>query len=151
MTGYILSIAGVVLLSALVAMIAPSGKMGEFLKGVTKLVTLFILLAPIGKLAAGDEFIFSVGKIETDEAYLAYCVQELSAQDEAEIVLWLDETYDVVGEADVKRNADATFSYQKIQVTILDFGIYEQDEHIHISEQIEAALETRYGCQAEVM
>lgn len=94
MTGYILSIAGVVLLSALVAMIAPSGKMGEFLKGVTKLVTLFILLAPIGKLAAGDEFIFSVGKIETDEAYLAYCAQELSAQDEAEIVLWLDETYD---------------------------------------------------------
>ena len=81
MTGYILSIAGVVLLSALVAMIAPSGKMGEFLKGVTKLVTLFILLAPIGKLAAGDEFIFSVGKIETDEAYLAYCAQELSAQD----------------------------------------------------------------------
>ena len=151
MTQYILSIVGVVLLLALIAIVAPSGKMGQFLKGATKLVTLFVMLAPLRGLISGEGLTFSVAELETDEAYLAYCAQELAAQDEEEIVLWLDETYGVAGQAQVERNADTTFSYQKIAVTITNFGIYEQDEHIHISEQIENALETRYGCEAEVM
>ena len=38
MKAYILSIAGVVLLSAVITIIAPSGKMGKFLRGAVKLV-----------------------------------------------------------------------------------------------------------------
>lgn len=151
MTEYILSIVGVVLLSSLISLIAPDGKMGHFLKGATKLVTLFVMLAPLGRFVAGEEQMFSVADLKTDQAYMAYCADELAIRDETNIVLWLSKTYGVTGEANVERNPDTTFSYQKIAVTITDFGIYAQDEHIHISEQIEDALETRYGCETEVM
>ena len=52
--------------------------------------------------------------------------------------------------AKVERNADATFSYQKIVVRILDFGISGEDEHIYMIEKIESELESYYGCDAEV-
>lgn len=152
MKAYILSVVGAVLLSAVIAVIAPSGKTGKFLRGATRLVTLFVLLSPLKELLG--ETPLSVGSsssLQADEEYLSYCARELAAEDEQAIGAWIREEYGAESVVRVERNADATFSYQKIQVTILDFGIYEQDEHIHISEQIEAALETRYGCQAEVM
>ena len=43
MKAYILSIAGVVLLAAVITIIAPGGKMGKFLKGAVKLVILFVM------------------------------------------------------------------------------------------------------------
>ena len=60
------------------------------------------------------------------------------------------EEYGVTAEAQVNRRADGEFSYEKILIKITDFGINGQDEHIHISEEIERALESHYGCDAEV-
>ena len=152
MKAYILSVVGAVLLSAVIAVIAPSGKTGKFLRGATRLVTLFVLLSPLKELLGGTPLsVGSSSSLRADDEYLSYCARELAAEDEQAIGAWIREEYGAESVVRVERNADATFSYQKIQVTILDFGIYEQDEHIHISEQIEAALETRYGCQAEVM
>ena len=51
----------------------------------------------------------------------------------------------------VERNADATFSYQKIAVELCGGGISGGDEHIYIIAEIEAALEERFGCDAEVV
>lgn len=152
MKAYILSVVGAVLLSAVIAVIAPSGKTGKFLRGATRLVTLFVLLSPLKELLGGTPLsVGSSSSLQADEEYLSYCARELAAEDEQAIGAWIREEYGAESVVRVERNADATFSYQKIQVTILDFGIYEQDEHIHISEQIENALETRYGCEAEVM
>ena len=47
MKAYILSIAGAVLLSAVITIISPSGKMGKFIKGTSKLLILVIMLAPV--------------------------------------------------------------------------------------------------------
>ena len=62
----------------------------------------------------------------------------------------VQEEYGVTARAQVERRAEAGFAYEKIYVEILDFGIIGQDEHIYMTEQIESALEERYGCAAEV-
>ena len=56
----------------------------------------------------------------------------------------------MTAEVQVNRRADGEFSYEKILIKITDFGIIGQDEHIHISEEIEKMLEARYSCDAEV-
>lgn len=150
MTRYILAIVGVVLVSAIITIIAPGGKMGRFLKGATKLATLVVMLSPLANLTSGEGLTFSVTQLQTDEGYLAHCAGELAQKDADAIAIWIDETYGVTASAQVERSTDATFSYQKIAVVIIDFGIYEQEERIYISEQIQSVLQSRYGCETEV-
>ena len=152
MKAYILSVVGAVLLSAVIAVIAPSGKTGKFLRGATRLVTLFVLLSPLKELLG--ETPLSVGSsssLQADEEYLSYCARELAAEDEQAIGAWILEEYGAESVVRVERNADATFSYQKIAVELCGGGISAGDEHIYIIAEIEAALEERFGCDAEVV
>ena len=150
MKAYILSIAGVVLLAAVITIIAPGGKMGKFLKGAVKLVILFVMVSPLASIFSEGKFAFETAQIGIDEDYLAHCAELLAEEDEAAIIGYLSEEYGVTAEAQVSRRADGEFSYEKILIKITDFGIIGQDEHIHIIEEIEKKLETRYGCDAEV-
>lgn len=150
MKTYILAIVGIVLVSAVITMIAPAGKMGKFLKGATKLAILFVLLLPVKSLLSDGSLTVSGGDMALDRDYLAHCARRLGEEDAAAIVISLEEDYGVTAAAKVERNADATFSYQKIVVRILDFGISGEDEHIYMIEKIESELESYYGCDAEV-
>ena len=150
MKAYILSIAGVVLLSAVITIIAPSGKMGKFLRGAAKLVILFVMVSPIAAFFADGKFSFETSSVSLDEGYLGYCAEQFSEEDETAIAAYLYEEYGVRADVDVLRRADEDFSYEKISVEITDFGIIGQDEHIHMIDEIGEALETRYGCRAEV-
>ena len=150
MKSYILAIVGIVLIAAVIALIAPGGKMGKFLKGATRLAILFVMLLPLRSLLSGGSIAVSGGEAEMDTQYLEYCAEELAREDAAAIVVRLEEECGVTAAVKVERNADATFSYRKIQVLISDFGITDADEHIYMIEKIEAALEAHYGCDAEV-
>lgn len=150
MKAYILSIAGVVLLTAVITIIAPGGKMGKFLKGATKLVILFVMVSPLASWVTEGDLSFQTASIGMDEEYLAHCADRLALSDGAAIGSWLSEEYGVTADVQVSRLADETFSYEKIIVKITDFGINGQDEHIHIIEEVDRVLEERYGCDAEV-
>ncbi len=150
MKAYILSIAGIVLLTALITIVAPGGKVGKFLKGVTKPVILLVMLAPLATLFTGNGTELSAADLPEDKDYLAFCAEELAASDEAAIGRYLQETYGICAQVDVSRSAEAGFPCKKISVNITDFGIIGQDEHIHISEEVVRVLEERYGCEAEV-
>ncbi len=150
MRAYILAIIGIVLLAAAVTLIAPSGKMGKFLKGATRLCILFVMLMPVRALLAGEAPVAVTQEMQTDEDYLAFCAKELAEGDAAAIVLTLEEEYGVTAAVRVVRNADATFSYQKIDVRILDFGISQEEEHIYMMESIREALAAHYGCETVI-
>ncbi|MDE6059394.1 MAG: stage III sporulation protein AF [Clostridia bacterium] len=150
MKEYVLAIAGVVLLSAVVSIIAPSGKMGKFIKGAMRLAILVVLISPFAKWIGGGELSFSTAKIGEDGAYLSFCAERLSEEDEKEIESFLKDEFDVGAEVQVKRKTDAKFSYQKISVKIFDFGIIGQDEHIDTMSRIQETLQAKYGCLTEV-
>lgn len=151
MKGYILTIAGVVLFSAVITILAPNGKMGVFLKGMSKLVVLCALVAPIAQFFSGGTTVPEGNLPAVDTSYLAFCADQCAKEDEETIEKYLYEEYGAETDVVVWRNADATFSYEKISVEILNAGIFDLDEHIHISEEIERELETLYGCTAEVV
>mgnify|MGYP005805768403 FL=1 len=50
LSAWILSIAGVVLLSVLVELILPSGSMSKYIKGIFVFIIMFVILSPVPTL-----------------------------------------------------------------------------------------------------
>lgn len=150
MKTYVLAIAGAVLISAVVTVIAPNGKMGKFVKGTMKLLILVVMISPIVKMVGERSFLFEQTTVQADEQYLKGCARFLSTQDEKEISAYLSAEFSVRGEVRTEREAKAGFPLKKIVVNITDFGIYGQDVHINMISEIQGALEEKYGCLAEV-
>lgn len=153
MKAYILSIAGAVLLSAVVSIVAPNGKMGKFVKGGLKLVVLVVLVAPFVSFFARKElpdFAADAG-FSADGEYLKTCSDLFARSDEREVAELIRKEYAVEVEADVEYSSDNFLERKKITVKIIDFGIYDADEHINIMSRIEARLKELYDCAAEVL
>ena len=151
MQTYILSIAGVVLLSAVVTIVAPNGKMGKFVKGMSKLFILAVLVAPLASFAETGKFTLETAHIGEDSGYLRECASILEEEDEAEIAGYLFETFGVTAQVDVTRGTEANFPRQKIAVTLTEHGIIGEDERIYRMTQMKEALVGRYGCETEVV
>lgn len=150
MNGYILSIAGIILLSAVVTIIAPGGRTGKFIRGITKLACLAVLLAPFTSLAEGKRFEFTSVTFETDDSYLSQCIA-LAEKGEAEkINKYLEEEFSVLASVAVTCEADSPFSVKKVAVKVQDFGINPPEAHIDIIDEMKRTLEKAYGCEVEV-
>lgn len=150
MKEYILSVAGIVLLSAVITVILPGGKMGKFIKGAMKLFTLAVLVSPFVKHFETGTIAMPEENIQLNMEYLTHCAATLAEADERAIAEELSQTYSVTAEVKVERRAEAQFPLEKILVKITDFGINGQDEHIHIMSLIQENVTNRYGCQTEV-
>lgn len=150
MKAYILSIVGVVLLTAIVGMIAPSGKMGNFIKGTVKLVGVFVLVSPFVTLLSGKGEVFGdKAAYETDETYLERSADLMAEADGREIAAYLREKYSLTAEVSVIREIPSFF-VKSIAVKISDFGINGDGEHIDIVTRVKSDLKARYGCEAEI-
>lgn len=149
MKAYVLSLAGVILISAVISVVAPAGKMGGFIKGMTRLFIFVVLISPFVRFVKNPDAFLTGAEIETDDGYLKTYSAMLSRSDEEEIAAWLKETYGVTAELNVSRSFD-DFSYEKITVRVRDFGINEVETHIDILSAIGEKLHGRYGCEVEV-
>ena len=82
MNGYLLSIAGVVILSAILSAILPSGKTSGLIKSVMRTACILAIISPIvtffrsGSLSVGgiknSDMIFSQSVIEQEQAFIHY-------------------------------------------------------------------------------
>lgn len=146
---YILSIAGVILLTSVVAAIAPNGKMGAFVRGMTKLLVLAVVTAPLISVLKTGKFEFTAAEIQTDSAFLGECAAIVSEEDEREISAYLSDL-SLSAEVRAERSSDGLYTMKKITVKITDFGIFGQDEHIDMIDRIQSDLQDRYGCETVV-
>ncbi len=151
MKGYILAVAGVILLSAVVACIAPSGKMGRFVKGMMKLVILAVMISPmLGWVRSGTLDLSAASSIGTDEGYLRACSERLEEEDERAIAAFLLSDFSLSAEVDVTRSDDPSFEREKIRIILPAEGINGEEERINIMTRIREAVAARYGCEVEV-
>ncbi len=150
MKTYILSIAGIILLSAVVSIIAPNGKMGVFVKGMTKLLILVVIVAPLISIVKKGEFDCALDNFAEDTPFLEYCAGVVSSDDEKQIAAFLLEDYGVLADVKAVRSADGKYTLEKITVKVLDLGIFGQDEHIDNISRIQIILQEKYGCEAVV-
>lgn len=102
MSAYLLGIVGIVLLSSILSVVLPGGKTVKFIKGITKLCCLAVILAPVlgffKKAVSGDgkinfPFFSSQTVIETDDAFIDYCSTKRIENAERELEKKLKETF----------------------------------------------------------
>ena len=152
MRAYVLIIAGIVLVIAVISIIAPSGKMGKFIKGMGRLFILVVMVAPFaGFIGEKKGNFFQSDEITTDGAYLAHCAKMLSEEDEEEITAYLSEEFSLTAQVQVFRSVRSGFPREKIEAKIINSGINGQGGHIDKAEDVRVALEKRYGCKAVVL
>lgn len=151
MKSYILAIAGVILLTAVITVILPGGKTGKFLKGAMKLVILAVMISPvIGWVKSGKPDFAAPSSLSLDGGYLEACSARLERADEAEIASYILEEFSLDSEVEVVRSDRAPFSREKITVMVETGGIIDSDGHIDIVTCIKEAVEKRFGAQTEV-
>lgn len=151
MSGYILAVAGAVLLSAALSVILPGGKMGAFLKGMSRLFVFAVLVSPLASLLKKQEISLGSSEVGEDRGYLTECARLLSERDEREIAAFLQEEYSLSATASVSREIGDGFPLTKIRINLSADGIFGQDAHIDMAERIEAALAQRYSCNEELV
>ncbi len=149
MKAYVLSIAGVILLSAVVTLVLPNGKMGNSIRAGAKLICLLVLVAPLVSLAQGKGVSESVF-IEEDTAYLSACKRLAEEGEEGKIQLLIAQDFSVTAEVDVTCEEKSPFSVKKISVSVKDFGINEQSAHKDIMTKIQNACIKEYACEVTV-
>lgn len=147
---YILSIAGMILASAVVTILCPSGKMGKFVKGTSRLLLLAVMIAPLAGLAGSGKPELETGQIGGDSAYLEACARLLEERDEAEIAALLREEYALSAEVAVRRGISAYFPLEKITARLDLSGINGEEARINIMTRVREDLGARYRTEAEV-
>ena len=73
MTAWILSIAGISVVSVLVDLILPSGQTAKYIKNIFAFITIFVIISPLPKLLSGDvkiDDIFESEEIILQEDFL---------------------------------------------------------------------------------
>ncbi len=150
MKAYILSIAGVILIASVVTVIAPGGKMGQFVKGTVRLFLLTVMIAPLLTLAKGDLPEAVPSQYAEDGGYLSACAELLETRDEEAVSAYISENYGLSAQVASSRKHTANFDLEKIFVSLSFPGIIGGDERINIMTRIREDLENLYGCAAEV-
>ena len=151
MRAYLLSIAGAILVAAIITILIPGGRMGKFIKGLTGLFLLAVILAPFIRGVSAGKFTFPESEaVSEDDGYYERCARMLSERDEAELSDYLAETYGVRAAVDVLRSSKPAFDRMKITIKLSPEGINGEEERIHMVACIREDVETRCGCKAEV-
>ena len=151
MKSYILAIAGVILLTAVITVITPCGKTGKFIRGCAKLAILAVMISPIIGFAGSGKLDFPASSaISLDSGYLQACSSRLEEADGKEIESYILQEYQLDSEVEVTRSDKAPFSREKIIITLKSNGIIGQGGHIDIVTRVKEAVEKRYGAETEV-
>lgn len=150
MSAYLLSVVGVVLISAVFATVLPEGKTATLVKGVTKLCCLSVILTPIllffqkdGKNDEKVSLFLSETVIERDEIFINYCSEKRIANAETLLEKAIFEEYGVI--------TDATILWEyveggnEIAVTAIEIGANGLTGET--LDKLAAFVRENYGCE----
>ncbi|MBQ8658584.1 MAG: stage III sporulation protein AF [Clostridia bacterium] len=126
MSGYILSVIGVVLIAAILTAILPEGKTNGVIKSVMKVVCVFTIVSPVFEYLGGaeninSEGIFEKSVINEDVSFIDYC-SKISVENVAKELEASLET-----EFSVQVSVTLEWRYKQETTDIL-VGSYENDK-----------------------
>ncbi len=131
MSGYVLSVIGIILISAILTAVLPSGKTSSVIKGVTRLACVLVIVMPIlvffqsGEWKIGKTFFpgdFSESVIQTDETFIQYYSEMRVREAERKLEEALFEEFSV--------NVNVTLRWE---IETSEYASYYEDEKIKIT------------------
>ncbi len=143
------------MVSAVAVILLPDGKTGKFIGGILKLFCLLVMLLPLPKMLG--RFLGGEGQIpvisqegELDGDFIGYMFDR-RAEEEAKILQErIGEELEIVVKAEIAwEYAEYAYHVTKVTVKVENFGIYGEDEHINVIEQVKECVAGIYA-EAEV-
>ncbi len=139
-SAWILSIAGVSVLSILIDLFLPSGQTNGYIKTIFNYVIVFIIIAPLPALIKSDidtSNIFTETEIVLQEDY----IYQLNRDKLTMLEKGIESTLDSKGlkNVDISISADIFTTVMKIDTIYVDFSnlvIVDNDEHIDIENEV---------------
>ena len=155
MKTYILGVCGAVILSALIFLLLPDGKLGKFIGGVLKLFCIAVILTPVPQLLSDFRLVWSGegdgAAAALDDAFILQMFGRRADAQEAELAALFADDPGVTVCAEVGWEAEGyTYRVTDVSVRIEDFGIYGEERHIFVIEQVEACVREWYSAEVNV-
>ena len=144
MQAYILGVCGAVIISALVTVLLPAGKLGKFINGILKIFCVLVMLVPLFTLLTdwkdGDFGSSDNGEdvtVELDDELLDYAFSLRAEKEEDDWKKYIEAEFGVVVSVHILWTyAEYAYNVTELQIKIENFGIYGEDEHIFVIEQV---------------
>ena len=156
MKEWILSVCAVTILTVIVGMILPQGKMGKFIKSIFSLIIMLVILKPILSFDLDDlHFDMGVGNTEVvyQKNYLDYVNQKKIDSVESDCA---DVLYNIgVSGANILLDFSTDENYEimitKVNINLENAVIISGNKHIDIIEEIKNALSEYLSVNKEIM
>ena len=143
---YVLSVAGVVLLSVLIELVLPEGQMNKYTKSILSLVVIFVIASPLPKLFKNGINFSSLGEVTLDENVLNVIQNQSFSQIKKNLEIGLEEQgfknveLTIFGESEGK-----SLKISSIFVDLSNLVLLKKDEHIITNEAVEDFLLKQTG------
>ena len=157
MSGYLLSVIGIVLFSSVLIGVLPNGKTGDMIRGVTRIACVITMISPVvyffvdgGKL---DVFFGEKG-IETEAAFIQYCSEERIEQAEILLQKEFSEKYDGIHKVEIQWGSEAIHfgGYTANGVKIIKIVVFvNQALSNNVQQEMIEYLFNQYGCEGQVI
>ena len=138
MTGYLLSVLGIVLASVLINIIIPTGELAKYIKSVFSIFVVFVLISPIFTfLNKEQQYMFSYNDYEINEKLINYVFSKRTDETKARIIEELTEQgfedIDIILSYSAENNE---LSYNYCTVNLKNMTIRADKQHINKYEFI---------------
>ena len=165
LNGYILTVFGVTLIAAVTTAILPDGKTTAFVKSITRLACVFIVVSPVFTFFQNGEIvknIFSETVINTDNSYIDYCSKISIENAEKLLRETIKNEYGADCEITIvwqyeKENTDGlngffpqTYEGERIKITEIQISFLETVS-AERQNAIKYRIETEAGCEVKII
>lgn len=160
MNGYLLSIIGTVLFSAVIVAVLPDGKMSGTVKGVAKMVCLLAIIAPIpqymkeqksNEKVQNSQEIFSSTGIQTDMHFIQYYSEMRIRETENVLKQQIYDTFFCTADVSlITENTDAQTAMDDIKVVCVQVYLQMDETEQEKKEEIRNYLIKACGCEVQI-
>ena len=157
MSGYLLSVVGIVLFASVLLAIVPTGKTSEIVKAIARLACVVTILAPIVQFFVSDgEFgtFFVESSIQTESTFIQYSsktrVEEVEKILEEKIEVEFGVPVDVDCIWHIEQTQEGMYEGQNIRIEKV-FVKTTTEQSIEWKQTLEAFIQKEYGCEGKVV
>lgn len=142
MSAWVLSLIGVVLISCVITIILPDGRLGKVIKGICSLVITLVIIYPLlSKDSINSVFVLDDNNIQIDvqEEYVNYVFESRAEQTINEIINLIENkgVKDVICDVGYEKyNGNNNFTINFILINLNNAVIISDKEHILVIEEI---------------
>ena len=146
MSGYLISIIGVVILGVLVDLVLPSGQMNKFVKSMFGIFTILVIVSPVPKLINSNfdfsSLFYNQASIELDKDFLEVTNKKIVEQLEKSIVASCENSGYSKVECEIESIlVDNKLVIEKVKINLKNLVFSQNVVHINKYTEIEQAVQ----------